>query len=72
MDIVLVTFLFYRLYVAMRGTIAAQNFLGLILVVAGSFVARAGDMKALSWILKTLTDIWVIALIVLFQPELRR
>lgn len=72
LDIVLVTFLFYRLYVAMRGTIAAQIFLGLILVVAGSFVARAADMKALSWILKTLTDIWVIALIVLFQPELRR
>lgn len=72
LDIVLVTFIFYRLYVAMRGTIAAQIFLGLLLVVAGSFIARAGDMKALSWILKTLTDIWVIALIVLFQPELRR
>lgn len=71
-DIVLVTFLLFRLYVAMRGTIAAQIFLGLILVVAGSLVARAADMKALSWILKTLTDIWVIALIVLFQPELRR
>jgi diadenylate cyclase len=72
LDILLVTFLFYRLYVAMRGTIAAQIFLGLLLVIAGSFVARAADMKALSWLLKTLTDIWVIALIVLFQPELRR
>ena len=72
LDILLVTFLFYRLYVAMRGTIAAQVFLGLILVIIGSIVARAVDMKALSWILKTLTDIWVIALIVLFQPELRR
>ncbi len=71
-DVLLVTFLFYRLYVAMRGTIAAQVFLGLILVIIGSIVARALDMKALSWILKTLTDIWVIALIVLFQPELRR
>lgn len=71
-DILLVTFLFYRLYIAMRGTIAAQVFLGLILVIVGSIVARAVDMKALSWILKTLTDIWVIALIVLFQPELRR
>jgi diadenylate cyclase len=71
-DILLVTFLFYRLYVAMRGTIAAQVFLGLMLVIIGSIVARAVDMKALSWILKTLTDIWVIALIVLFQPELRR
>ena len=71
-DVLLVTFLFYRLYVAMRGTIAAQIFLGLLLVIAGSLVARAADMKALSWLLKTLTDIWVIALIVLFQPELRR
>lgn len=72
LDVLLVTFLFYRLYVAMRGTIAAQIFLGLLLVIAGSLVARAVDMKALSWLLKTLTDIWVIALIVLFQPELRR
>jgi diadenylate cyclase len=71
-DIGLVTFLFFRLYVAMRGTIAAQVFLGLVLVIVASLVARAIDMKALSWILKTLTDIWVIALIVLFQPELRR
>src|SRR5437764_1144045 len=71
-DVLLVTFLFFRLYVAMRGTIAAQIFLGLLLVIAGSLVARAADMKALSWLLKTLTDIWVIALIVLFQPELRR
>lgn len=71
-DILLVTFLFFRLYVAMRGTIAAQVFLGLVLVIIASLVARAVDMRALSWILKTLTDIWVIALIVLFQPELRR
>jgi diadenylate cyclase len=71
-DVLLVTFLFYRLYVAMRGTIAAQIFLGLLIVIAGSLIARAADMKALSWLLKTLTDIWVIALIVLFQPELRR
>lgn len=71
-DIVLVAFLFFRLYVAMRGTIAAQVFLGLVLVIVASLAARAADMRALSWILKTLTDIWVIALIVLFQPELRR
>ena len=71
-DVLLVSFLFYRLYVAMRGTIAAQVFLGLVLVIIGSVIARAADMRTLSWILKTLTDIWVIALIVLFQPELRR
>ena len=52
LDVLLVSFLFYRLYVAMRGTIAAQVFLGLMLVIIGSIVAHAVDMKALSWILK--------------------
>jgi diadenylate cyclase len=34
--------------------------------------SEALDMKLLSWILRTVGDIWVIALIILFQPELRR
>ena len=38
-DVLLVSFLFYRLYVAMRGTIAAQVFLGLMLVIGMSNVA---------------------------------
>ncbi len=72
LDVALVSFIFYRLYLVMRGTIAAQIFLGLVLIIAFSFVAQAANLKAMSWILRTLTDIWVIAFIVLFQPELRR
>jgi diadenylate cyclase len=71
-DIVLVSLIFYRLYIVMRGTIAAQIFIGLILIIAVSFFSQAANLKALSWIMRTLTDIWVIAFIVLFQPELRR
>jgi len=71
-DIVLVSFIFYRLYGAMRGSIAAQIFVGLVLIVILSFVIQAANLKAMSWILRTLTDIWVIAFIILFQPELRR
>jgi diadenylate cyclase len=71
-DILLVSFLFYRLYLAMRGTIAIQIFGGLLLILAFSFVAQASNLKAMSWFLRTLTDIWVIAFIILFQPELRR
>lgn len=71
-DIGLVSFIFYRLYVAMRGSIAAQIFVGLVLIVVVSFLAEAANLKAMSWILRTLTDIWVIAFIILFQPELRR
>lgn len=71
-DIFLVSFIFYKLYSVMRGTIAAQIFIGLILILAFSFVAQAANLKAMNWILRTLTDIWVIAFIILFQPELRR
>lgn len=72
LDVLVVTFVFYRLYLIMRGTIAIQIFLGLLVIVAGSFVASSLELKAVTWILRTLTDIWVIAFIVLFQPELRR
>lgn len=72
LDIAVVSFLFYRLYGVMRGTIAAQIFLGLLLIIGFSFVAQAINLKAMGWLLRTLTDLWVIAFIVLFQPELRR
>jgi diadenylate cyclase len=71
-DISIVAFVLYRLYAVMRGTIAAQIFIGLLLIIAVSFVSRTLDMKLLSWVLRTAGDIWVIALVILFQPELRR
>ena len=72
LDILVVTFVFYRLYRVMRGTIAVQIFAGLLVIIAGSFIARALNLQAISWLLRTLTDIWVIAFTILFQPELRR
>ncbi|MBN1300287.1 MAG: diadenylate cyclase CdaA [Melioribacteraceae bacterium] len=72
LDIFLVTFLIYKLYTVIRGTIAAQIFIGLIIVLLLSFLAQAADLKALGWLLKLITDIWVIAFIILFQPEIRR
>jgi diadenylate cyclase len=72
LDIALVSFIFYKLYTVMRGTVAAQIFAGLVLILAFSLMAQAINFKALSWMLRTLTDIWVIAFIILFQPELRR
>jgi len=71
-DIALVAFVSYRLYLAMRGTIAIQILVGLLIILGFSFVTTALNFKAMSTILRTLTDIWVIAFIILFQPELRR
>ena len=71
-DIGIVAFVLYRLYAVMRGTIAAQILLGLILIITVSFVSQFLEMKLLGWMLRTVSDIWVLALIILFQPELRR
>ncbi len=72
LDIALVSFIIYKIYTIIKGTIASQIFLGLIVVLFFSFMAQAGNLKALGWLLKLVTDIWVIAFIILFQPEIRR
>ena len=71
-DIIIVSYIFYKLYLVMRGTIASQIFLGLTLIILASLVAQTFNMKSLGWIFSRLTDIWVIAFIILFQPEIRR
>jgi diadenylate cyclase len=71
-DIVIVSFILYKLYTLLKGTIASQIFLGLMIVLFLSFTSQAANLKALSWLLKFITDIWIIAFIILFQPEIRR
>ncbi len=71
-DILLVTYVFYKLYTIMKGTIASQIFIALVLIIAFSFFAQLLNMQATGWLLSRVTDIWVIAFIILFQPEIRR
>jgi diadenylate cyclase len=72
LDIIIVAFLFYRVFLLIRGTRAAQMFIGLFLLIIVSFVARWLNMNALNWILSSLKTVWIIAFVILFQPELRR
>lgn len=71
-DILIVSFIVYKLYTILKGTIAAQIFIGLMIILILSFVSQASNFRALSWLLKLVTDIWVIAFVILFQPEIRR
>lgn len=71
-DIALVSILVYKLYDFMKGTIAGQIFWGLVIVLILSFITQAIDLKALGWLLTLVRDIWVIAFIILFQPEIRK
>ncbi len=71
-DLIIVTYIFFKLYKLMRGTIAFQIFISLLLILGVSLLAQILNLQVLSWLLSRLTDIWVIALIILFQPEIRR
>ncbi|HEY5123339.1 MAG TPA: diadenylate cyclase CdaA [Ignavibacteria bacterium] len=71
-DIAIVGYVFFKLYKIMRGTIAFQIFFALLLIIGFSFIAKLLNMHAIGWLLSKLTDIWVIAFIILFQPEIRR
>lgn len=71
-DIAIVTTFFYWLYSRLRDTIAVNVLFGLVIVIALSFITEAVNLKSLNWILRTISDIWLIAFIVLFQPEIRK
>jgi diadenylate cyclase len=71
-DIVIVAFVFYRVFLMFRGTLAVQMLAGLGVLVVARFVSREADLHSLGFILDNFWAFWVLALIVLFQPELRR
>jgi len=72
LDVLVVTFVFWKLYQIMRGTRASQMFAGLLILFLFAIAAQALNMSGTSWLVQSVTTVWVIAFVILFQPELRR
>jgi len=72
LDISLVTLIFYGLYRALKDTIAVQILFGLVILIGLKFITEAINLKSINWILNTILEIWLLAFIILFQPELRK
>jgi len=72
LDILLVALLIYQVYNLIRGTIAANIFIGLALIFALYYIVKALHMQLLTAILGKFVDVGIIALIVVFQQEVRR
>ena len=72
LDVFIVSFLFYRLFLLIKGTRAAQMFSGLVLIVFASLVAQWLQLRGVNWIVSSLKTVWVVAFVILFQPELRK
>lgn len=72
LDILLVAGLLFIVYKAMKGTNAPYIMVGIVMVYFGWVIVRALNMELLSTILGQIISVGVIALLVIFQPELRR
>ncbi|MCY4159121.1 MAG: diadenylate cyclase CdaA [Bacteroidetes bacterium] len=71
-EILLVAVVFYRLYMTMRGTLAVSLFVGLLGFLFIQFLVQVTGMKVLQSMFSALNDIYVLAAIIVFQPEIRR
>ena len=71
-DIAIVSFIVYHLLGFLRSSRAAQLAKGIIIVIAIAFIAELCHFYVLSWIIGRMLSIGLIALVIVFQPELRR
>jgi diadenylate cyclase len=72
LDILLVALIMYQLYTLVKGTIAANIIIGLVLIYIIYFLVKALHMPLLTAILGKFIDVGPIAVIVIFWQEIRR
>lgn len=71
-DVVLVAILIYQLMKLIKDTRVARIVKGLIFLIIVYFLAKQFGLRTVRFILEKLFDIGIVALVVVFQPELRR
>ena len=71
-DILLVAALLFTLYKMLKGTVAINIFLGLVALFLIWQLVNAIQMKLLSQILGAFISVGLVALIIIFQPEIRQ
>ena len=71
-DIGIVAFFLYRMFLLIRGTQAVQLMYGVLLLALIGLIANLLDLRLLSWIFRNAAPAILIGVIVLFQPEIRR
>lgn len=70
-DIFLVAFLLYNLYKMIKGTVALNIFVGVFMLILTWLMVKALNMKLIGAILDAIISVGTIAVIILFQEEIR-
>lgn len=72
LDLAIVIFLVYCFFKIVKGSRAWQLIKGIALLIIATWISGLFNLKILNWILTGIMNLGVIAIIVIFQPELRR
>jgi diadenylate cyclase len=71
-DVLIVSFAIYEILTLVRGTRAVQMAVGAGLLVLLFYASRWAHLQTVNWIIRNMVGYLVFALIVLFQPDIRR
>lgn len=71
-DILIVAFILYKLYMGVKDTRALALFKGIIILLVITLLSKVLQLYVIYWLLQKLMTMMLIALPVVFQPELRR
>ena len=72
LDILIVAFLVYKVLGFIRETRAEQLAKGIVVLVGATLLSNFFDLYTLHWLLSGVMTVGLVALVVIFQPELRR
>lgn len=71
-DMAIVAFVFYKLYTLIRETRAEQLIKGILVLLLATYFSGVLQLHVINWILRNTMTVGLIALLIVFQPELRR
>ena len=71
-DILIVSFIIYRIMLLIRGTRAVQMLAGIALIIIIYFFSGKLELQTLHWLLKTFLGSILVVIVILFQTDIRR
>ena len=70
-DILIVAYIFYKIFMFIKDTRAEQVFKGIVVLLLATELSSVFKLHTLYWILINALSLGVIAVCIIFQPELR-
>lgn len=71
-DIIVMTYIIYKLIMSVKETRAAQLLKGLVVILVFSRIAQALNLYTVNWLISNIFTVGMFIIIVVFQPELRK